>query len=383
MNETRKYWIKTLLKIVTPVLSNMAEGRLKAMMPIEGKIPDRPAVTHLEALGRTLTGLAPWLEMPSLDIEEETARIRVTDLARRAIAHAVDPNSPDYCNFTNDPVDQPLVDAAFLCHGIIRAPHELWEKLDGKIQENLVTALKQTRMIQPGRNNWLLFAAMVETALYIMTGDCDRTRVDYALFAHEKWYKGDGTYGDGDAFAWDYYNSYVIQPMLMDIIHTLHSVMNRGGYADRLEPVVFHRARRYAAIQERMICSNGTFPVIGRSITYRTGAFQTLAQLALLDQLPDEVTPAQVRCALTAVIRRCFEADGTFDEGGWLTIGLCGHQPSLGEAYISTGSLYLCTAGFLPLGLPAEHPFWSDPDVSYTAERVWGGLDMSADHARH
>lgn len=177
MNETRKYWIKTLLKIVTPVLSNMAEGRLKATMPVEGKIPDRPAVTHLEALGRTLTGLAPWLEMPSSDIEEETERIHVADMARRAIAHAVDPNSPDYCNFTNNPVDQPLVDAAFLCHGIIRAPHELWKKLDGKTQENLVTALKQTRMIQPGRNNWLLFAAMVEAALYIMTGDCDRTRV--------------------------------------------------------------------------------------------------------------------------------------------------------------------------------------------------------------
>ena len=63
MNETRKYWIKTLFKIVTPVLSNMAEGRLKATMPVEGKSPDRPAVTHLEALGRTLTGLAPWLEI--------------------------------------------------------------------------------------------------------------------------------------------------------------------------------------------------------------------------------------------------------------------------------------------------------------------------------
>lgn len=383
MNESRKYWINTLLRITTPVLANMAEGKLKATMPIEGKIPDRPAVTHLEALGRTITGIAPWLETPSLDRGEEEARIRMADLARRAIAHAVDPNSPDYCNFTNDPVDQPLVDAAFLCHGIIRAPHELWEKLDGKTQENLVTALKQTRMIQPGRNNWLLFAAMVEAALYIMTGDCDCTRVDYALFAHEKWYKGDGTYGDGDAFAWDYYNSYVIQPMLMDIIHTLHAAMNRGGYADRMEAAVVKRARRYAAIQERMICSDGTFPVIGRSITYRTGAFQTLAQIALMDQLPDEVTPAQVRCALTAVIHRCFDAEGTFDENGWLTIGLCGHQPSLGEAYISTGSLYLCTAGFLPLGLPSEHPFWSDPDTLYTAQKVWCGADMPADHAQH
>ena len=381
MTGTRKYWVDTLLKIVTPVLSAMAEGRLKTAMPIEAKTADRFAVVHLEALGRTLTGLAPWLETPSSDPEEEAARIRTAELARRAIANAVDPASPDFCNFTDQPTEQPLVDAAFLAHGIIRAPHELWEKLDAPTRSNLIDALKMTRSIHTYRSNWLLFSAMVEAALYRMTGDCDRMRADYALFAHEQWYKGDGVYGDGPAFHWDYYNSYVIQPMLLDVIHTLRSVLNRGGYADRAEGQILSRARRYAAIQERLISPDGSFPAIGRSLTYRTGAFQTLAQIALMDQLPADVTPAQVRCAITAVIRRCFEAEGTFDGDGWLTIGLCGHQPSLGEPYISTGSLYLCTAGFLPLGLPADHPFWSAPDAPYTAQKIWTGADMPADHA--
>lgn len=383
MTHTRSYWIQTLLKITTPVLAALAEGKLKATMPVEAKLPDRHTVTHLEALGRTLSGLAPWLETPAMDPEEEEARLRMADLARKAIANAVDPESPDFCNFTDNPTDQPLVDAAFLAHGIVRAPHELWEKLDPKAKANLVAALKETRSILTHRCNWLLFPAMIETALYRMTGDCDRMRVDYALCMHEQWYKGDGVYGDGPNFDWDYYNSYVIQPMLLDIIHVLHPVMNRGGYADRMEPIILRRARRYAAVQERLICSDGTFPVIGRSITYRTGAFQTLAQIALLDQLPEGISPAQVRCALTAVMRRCFEAEGTFDANGWLTIGLCGHQPALGEIYISTGSLYLCTTGFLPLGLTAEHPFWSDPDTPYTAQRVWSGEDLPADHAQH
>lgn len=383
MTDTRSYWIQTLLKITTPVLVALAEGKLKATMPVEAKLPDRHTVTHLEALGRTLSGLAPWLETPAIDPEEEETRLRMADLARKAVANAVDPESPDFCNFTDNPTDQPLVDAAFLAHGIVRAPHELWEKLDPKAKADLVAALKETRSILTHRCNWLLFPAMIETALYRMTGDCDRMRVDYALCMHEQWYKGDGVYGDGPNFDWDYYNSYVIQPMLLDIIHVLHPVMNRGGYADRMEPIILRRARRYAAVQERLICSDGTFPVIGRSITYRTGAFQTLAQIALLDQLPEGISPAQVRCALTAVMRRCFEAEGTFDANGWLTIGLCGHQPALGEIYISTGSLYLCTTGFLPLGLTAEHPFWSDPDTPYTAQRVWSGEDLPADHAQH
>jgi hypothetical protein len=43
-------------------------------------------------------------------------------------------------------------------------------------------------------------------------------RVDYALRQHHQWYKGDGAYGDGPYFHWDYYNSFVIQPMLLDVL---------------------------------------------------------------------------------------------------------------------------------------------------------------------
>jgi hypothetical protein len=47
------------------------------------------------------------------------------------------------------------------------------------------------------------------------------------------------------------------------------------------------------------------------------------------------------------------EATGTFDANGWLTVGFSGHQPSVAEPYISTGSTSLCSVGLLPLGLPA------------------------------
>ena len=380
MNTTRKYWVNTLLKIATPVLNALNGKKLKETMPVEGKLTDRSAVTHLEALGRTLAGIAPWLETPSIDAEEEAIRARTAELARSAIANAVDPESPDYLNFTGDTDDQPLVDAAFLAEGIIRAPKELWEKLDRTAQNNLVNALKLTRKIitYRHRNNWLLFPAMIEAALYRMTGECDLTRVDYAMCMHEQWYKGDGVYGDGPEFHWDYYNSYVIQPMLLDVTRTLKDVLMRNDYGETAEALFLSRTRRYAAILERMIAADGTFPAIGRSITYRTGAFHALAQMALWNELPDGVSPAQVRCALTAVIKKCFEAKGTFDRNGWLTIGLCGHQPSLGEYYISTGSLYLCTFVFLPLGLPADHPFWKDPDEPYTAIKIWNGTNSDS-----
>jgi hypothetical protein len=81
------------------------------------------------------------------------------------------------------------------------------------------------------------------------------------------------------------------------------------------------------------------------------------------------------------VIRRTLEAPGTFDGDGWLRIGFCGHQPGVGERYISTGSLYLCSAAFLPLGLEAADPFWSAPAAPWTSARAWTGQPFPIDHA--
>ena len=79
-------------------------------------------------------------------------------------------------------------------------------------------ARASTRPIAPHFNNWLLFSAMVEAGLKALGANWDRARVDYALRQHEQWYKGDGAYGDGPELHWDYYNSFVIHPMLVDVL---------------------------------------------------------------------------------------------------------------------------------------------------------------------
>ena len=374
----RRYWLDVLQRIARPVLTNLAERKLKARMPVEAhpRSSDRPQFTHLEAIGRLLAGITPWLELSALSGAEETLRREYATLARRAIDAATDPASPDFLNFNAG--QQPLVDSAFLAHAILRAPNELWKKLDAKTQKNLIAALKSSRRIRPGFNNWLLFAAMVEAALCVMGEDWDAMRVDYAIRQHEQWYKGDGLYGDGPDFHWDYYNSFVIQPMLLDV---LRAARNPQYNWDSFRERVLKRAQRYAVIQERLISPEGTFPAIGRSLAYRFGAFQLLGQIALQKQLPKEIAPAQVRSALTAVMRRMIEAPGTFDKDGWLTIGFCGHQPAIGETYISTGSLYLCAVGLLPLGLSPEDEFWAAPAADWTARKAWAGQNVEADHA--
>ncbi len=348
-------------------------------MPVEapnGNAAERRQYTHLEAFGRLLAGIAPWLESAGQSGPEGEVGRRYSELARESMRSAVDSSSPDYMNFATG--QQPLVDAAFLALAVLRAPMQLWEKLDAGTKTKLVEALRSSRIIRPAFNNWLLFSAMLE-AFFCFAGEpWDPMRVDYAIRQHEEWYKGDGTYGDGPQFHWDYYNSFVIHPFLLEV---LSAVSRKSNAWQSFEPAILARAQRYAAIQERMIAPDGTYPAIGRSLTYRLGAFHLLSAMALRKRLPESLQPEQVRCALTAVMRRMIEAPGTFDSHGWLQVGFCGHQPSLAENYISTGSLYLCSLGLLPLGLPATDSFWSAPPQPWTSQKIWSGQNVPIDHA--
>lgn len=379
LNVTRDYWVKILTKIADPLLDSLSNGELHKNMPVEckpGSESDRRKVTHLEAFGRLMAGMAPWLELGADETTEGQLRKKYIELSQKCMKMAVDPQSPDFMNFNEG--GQPLVDSAFLAHAILRAPNILWHQLDSSTKQQIVVAMKSSRVITPGYSNWLLFSAMVEAFLLFAGEQHDELRMDLAIRKHLEWYKGDGIYGDGPDFHWDYYNSFVIQPMLVDVVGEL---CKHGKKYDKTFETVLKRAKRYADIQERLISPEGTFPAIGRSLPYRFGAFQLLAQMALQHRLPENLNPAQVRSALSVVIQKMIEAPNVFDAKGWLQIGFFGHQPDIAESYISTGSLYLCSVGLLPLGLPESDPFWTGPSVDWTSKKIWSGQNFPADHA--
>ena len=141
------------------------------------------------------------------------------------------------------------------------------------------------------------------------------------------------------------------------------------------------RMQRYGVILERLISPEGAFPVFGRSITYRTGTMQPLALLAWRGWLPKELSNGQVRAALTAVIKRMFSDDRNFNKGGFLTLGFNGSQPNISDWYTNNGSLYMASLAFLPLGLSADDPFWTDAPQDWTSKKAWEGKDFPKDHA--
>ena len=372
----REEWLSRLLQIVSPVLTSLEKRELKKNLPL-GFHAERAEFAPLEAFGRSMLGLAPWLEADpeSLSGEEHALQETWRERVLACLDAASDPASPDFMVF--DRGGQPLVDTAFLAHALLRAPG-LANRLSSRVRAHLADAFRSSRSIIPGPTNWLFFSAMTEAGLRLLGEEADLLRVISALRAFRGWYKGDGVYGDGEAFHWDYYNSFVIQPMYVDLVRFFEK--DHPEIAAMKEEVCA-RASRHASQLERMIGPDGTYPVIGRSVCYRFGVFQMLAQAALEHMLEKELSPAAVRCGLTAVIRRVMDSAQMTDEAGFLLPGIIGRQEELAEAYINIGSLYLCTAAFLPLGLAPQDPFWADEDAAWTGKLIWEGRPSRIDHA--
>ncbi len=372
----RSEWLKAMLTIVSPVMDALARGRLKETLPLDFH-GDRARFAPLEAFGRSMLGLSPWLEAEegSLDAEERDLQKQWREKALICIDRATAPDSPDRMLF--DEGGQPLVDAAFLAHALLRAPKAVAGALEPRVRRNLADCLRSSRKIVPVESNWLFFSSMVEAGLYVLGEEWDSTRLLMSLRSFRHWYLGDGIYGDGPAFHWDYYNSFVIQPMAVDLVRTMRGLHPE---IDALRDAVLQRASRYASELERMISPEGSYPIIGRSICYRFGAFQMLSQAVLQHMLEPHLSPASVRCGLTAVLRRIM-GGSIFDEKGFLVPGITSCQPELAEPYINIGSLYLCSALFLPLGLSPRDPFWADPDAPWTGKTVWDGGHSVIDHA--
>lgn len=375
----RQLWLQQMDKMVRPVMYNLAKDSLRIAMPkvtsvhVDNK-EHRIKVQYVEVLGRVLSGIAPWLQLEGGAPGEVALRKQYREWALSGLKNALDSNAKDFMTF--DIGGQQLVDASYVALAVIRAPW-LWENLDKKNQTLLMKSIVTTRRFKPVFSNWLLFSAVNEAFLAKFGYDWDPMRVDYALQQMEQWYVGDGMYADGTSFAYDYYNSYVIHPYLAALSDIIGKKTN--AYKDMFEKIK-KRNERYAIIQERLINADGTYPATGRSIVYRGAAFHHLADMALRNALPKQLSPEQVRCALTAVIRKTLESPGTY-KNGWLTIGLYGDQPELGDFYNNQGSPYIATNIFLPLGLPSSDPFWAKPAAKWSAQKIWSGENFQNDHS--
>ena len=375
--QDRIYWVSILQKIAFPVLNNLRKGSLKKNMPYESKSMEGHDFAHLEAFARVFNGIAPWLELGPDSSEEGILREKYIVLTLKAINTAVNPRNNDY--LFNILPKQSLVDVALFAQGLLRAKNQIWMNLSMEVQAKIIDILKETRVIAPYENHWLLFTSMIEAALLEFTGECDGERLIYAIHKfRDELYVGDAIYANGDQYNFDYFNSLVIHPMLNDILAIMRKYkISDGEFLD----IQLMRSSRHAAQLERMISPEGTYPLVGGALSYRCGVFHLLSQAALLKILPRNINPTQVRSALTKVLKVQFQHNNNFDSAGWLIVGLNGSQIDISENNINTGSLYMCCSIFLPLGLDFNDKFWTDPASEWSSLKAWKGRKIQADQS--
>jgi len=375
--DDRIFWVSTLQKITFPVLSNLAKGSLRKNMPYESPSLEGQKFSYLEAFARVFNGIAPWLELGPDSSEEGIVREKYIQVTKKAISNAVNPNNNDYI-FIVEP-KQSLVDVALFAQGLLRAKNQIWLNLQMDDQARIIRELKNTRIIAPYENHWLLFTSMIEAALLEFTGECDKERLSYGVSKfRDELYIGDGIYSDGEEFASGYFNSMVIHPMLNDILKVMRKYgINDGEFLD----VQLMRSSRLSSQLERTISPEGTYPLIGSCMGYRCGVFHLLSQAALLKILPRNINPAQVRSALTEVLKKQFAENQNFSSSGWLLLGLNGSQTDIAENDINTGSLYFYCTIFAALGLDASDAFWTAPFAEWTSMQAWNGHPLQKDQS--
>jgi hypothetical protein len=379
----RRYMVDLLAKMANPILAPMSQGRLQATWKPElsptwdGR---NPKVGYLEAFGRLISGIAPWLTLPDDSTPEGRLRAMLRQQALASYAHSVDPGSPDYLLWRSE--GQPLVDSAYFTNAFIRAPKQLWEPLDAATKRRVVTEIKGLRRVSPPYTNWLLFAAMNEAFLLSIGEEWDPMRIDLAVRKINEWYAGDGWYSDGPRFHFDHYGSYVIHPMLVEILEVLVATGAKFNSlrAGELLEQAYKRMQRYGEHLERLIGPDGSYAPIGRSLTYRTAVFQPLGLLGWRKRLPKSLPEGQVRAATLAAQRAIFSNPSNFDKDGYLTIGFAGHQPALGDIYSNAGSMYIVSESMIALGLSADDGYWTAPALPWTSKKAFSGQEFPKDY---
>lgn len=368
----RNFTVHLLVKIASPVIKNIAEGTLRSSIP-SSVHTNRHELASMEAFARTLAGIAPWLESNATNNREENAlKHEYLTLTRLGIRNILNETSSDWLNFTIH--NQAVVELAHITLGFLRSPVKLWDSFSEHYKLKIIKNLKLHRNHKIPHNNWILFAAIIETFIYkYYPEQCHFTVIDYGIRRMMTWYIGDGWYSDGSLYHFDYYNSFAIHTFLIEIILVLKE--KNHPLAEEFYQVIIARAQRHAKQLEMLIAPDGTIPMFGRSNVYRFGVFHLLSRLITLHLLPAnlEKNIGGLRNGMTAVINKFYHNKPLFDKDGWLYEGVIGYQPTKSDYYISRGSVYLCTMGLMQVALPPNDRFWTATDKQWTQRAIWSG----------
>ena len=359
----RTIWVKHLLELTKPLIY-MSKLDFNSFKIKKYYNVNNLNIGYLECFSRIFSGISTWI------ISDDYNHDNYENEQKRIILSVILDCFDKLIPFFDEKMDlfsmeQSIVECAFICYGFILTKNKIWILLKEDTQNNLIRILKKVRLLIEKWhfcNNWYLFHGIIETFFKTINIDYDEKFISTMIDSVNGWYCGDGFYCDGEKnFKMDYYNSYVIQPFFIEILKIFNS---------SLLDIAIQRCIRYSEFLERIIGSDGTFPPLGRSITYRFAVFHLLSYCIYNNHISIDHNYGQLRNALTKVLINILNKD-VYDNDGFLNMGFTCEQKTLQDDYSNTGSCYLTAISFLPLGLDVNHSFWSNLSGPFTQESCW------------
>lgn len=324
-----------VLRLVAPVVPHFSPGRARVRLGVNTAIHDDTAA-ELESFARPLWGLAP--------LAAGAGEVPHADLWLRGLACGSDPGHPEYWGEPGDR-DQRIVEMAAIGFALALAPERFWDPLTGRERDRLARWLLSALPRETADNNWHFFPVLIGLGLDRVGVPYDRALTAARLARLETFWIGDGWYSDGPTERRDYY-----VPWAMHFYGLLYARLSGEGDHFRA------RAARFAHDFRHWFADDGAAVPYGRSLTYRwaQAAFWGALPFAGVDALPwGEVKGYLLRHL------RWWQGRPVTGPDGLPAIGYGYPQPALAEQYNAPGSPYWSLKAFLPLALPAGHPFWT------------------------
>ncbi|HEX4788091.1 MAG TPA: DUF2264 domain-containing protein [Actinospica sp.] len=358
---TREDFRRALLRLCAPFAD--AEGFARRLDATSHPAAHyAPRVARLELMSRLLWGLAP--------LAAGGGTYAGWPQIRAEIARGTDPEDPGYWGPATD-LDQRIVESAALGFALALAAHEVWEPLTQRQRANFAAWLRTAASAKAADNNWRLFATLVNLGLAAV-GEPYDPEIGAASFERiDQFHRGDGWYSDGpEGTPFDYYGPWGIH---------FYCLINaaRGALDARTETWVRERAAAFAGEFAHWFAPDGAAIAYGRSLTYRFAQCSFFGALAFA--APEGAAGARPCAALSwgelrglwARNLRWWDRQPVLDGAGTLSIGYAYPCLPMSETYNAPGSPYWAFKAFLPLALPADHPFWTaDEEPLPIRERI-------------
>ncbi|MBI9020270.1 MAG: DUF2264 domain-containing protein [Verrucomicrobia bacterium] len=301
----------------------------------------------MEAFARPFWGLMP--------LAAGGGESDVWEICRDGLRNGTNPEHPEYWGDLVD-VDQLAVEMPPMALALALAPEQFWKPFSEAERTQIVSWMDQINHKKMSDNNWRAFPILVNASFKKAGMPYNAEVMEAGLQRLEDFYLGEGWYSDGTGARMDYYIPFAIH------FYSLIYAKMMGDEDPKRAATFRERAAVFAKDYLHWFTADGAALPFGRSLTYRfaQGAFWGALAFADVEALPW----GEVKGMYLRHLRHWFRQP-IFTPDGLLSIGYDYPNLLMSEFYNGPGSPYWAMKAFLPLAVPADHPFWAAEELPF------------------